>query len=261
MKNWRKIDKRTRFIVSTAILSFLMLLSTFFFFDKVLIFIPVFVFAAYFLTYFSLLEEIEKIEWLMLFLIPIVFTVSFYLFYFLFPVRWLSRLPFILFYGISIYANLRTANIFNVGVEKSLQLYRAAFSVNYFYHTVIIFFLANFLFSLKLNPFLNGIISALMVFVISVQFFWTIRLKLNIEKETYQYALIMGLIIGEAITALSFFPFETSLMALLITASYYGVAGLIYSFLDQRLFKETTREYIFVIVFVFAIAILSLIKL
>jgi hypothetical protein len=215
----------------------------------------------YFLTYFSLLEDLKKIEWLMLFLIPIFFTISFYLFYFLFPVRWLTRLPFIVFFGVSIYAILRTSNIFNVGVEKNLQLYRAAFSVNYFYHTVIIFFLANFFFSLKLSPFYNGLITFILVYILSAQFFWTIHLKLNLEKETLQYALITSLMIGEVVTCLSFFPFEVSLMALLLTASYYSAVGLIYSYLDQRLFKETIREYIFVILFVFIIAMLSLVKI
>ena len=67
----------------------------------------------------------------MLFLLPILLSVAMYLFYFLFPVRWLTRIPFVLVYGISMYAVLLSSNIFNVGVEKNLQLF-LAFSLSHF---------------------------------------------------------------------------------------------------------------------------------
>ncbi len=110
-----KIDKNVRFLISTFVLGLVMLISTMFFFDKAPIFIVLLAVLSYFLTLFSLLEQIEKIEWFMLFLIPVLFTISFYLFFFLFPVRWLTRVPFVIFYTVSIYALLRSSNIFNVG--------------------------------------------------------------------------------------------------------------------------------------------------
>ena len=82
----------------------------------------------------------------------------FLLFYFLFPTRWITRIPFIIFYSISVYAMFLVSNIFNVGVEKSLQLYRAAFSVNYFYQSLMVFLFANLILSLKLNFFLGGLL-------------------------------------------------------------------------------------------------------
>ncbi len=133
LKKFLKIEKRVRLVTASLVLSALMLLTTFFFFDKALIFIPLLIIASYFFTFFAIIEGIEKIEWFTLFVIPVILTLSFYLFYFLFPVRWLTRIPFIILYGISIYANLLASNIFNVKMEKSLQLYRAAFSVNFFF--------------------------------------------------------------------------------------------------------------------------------
>ena len=132
-KKASRIDKRLRLVISVLILGLVMLISTFFNFDNAIFFLPVFIITTYFLSYFSLLEGIKKIGWFGLFLMPELITLFFYLFYFLFPGRWLTRLPFIFIYEISIYATLLCANIFNVGVEKNLQLYRAAFSINFFY--------------------------------------------------------------------------------------------------------------------------------
>src|SRR3990167_10539667 len=154
-KKASKIDKRLRLVISVLILGLLMLISTFFNFDKATFFLPIFITATYFLSYFSLLEGIKKIGWFGLFLMPELVTLFFYLFYFLFPGRWLTRLPFIFIYEISIYGVLLCANIFNVGVEKNLQLYRAAFSINFFYQALVSFLFYNVLFSFKYNFFLN----------------------------------------------------------------------------------------------------------
>lgn len=258
IKSCLKIEKRVRFVISAFLLTLLMLVSTFFFFDKAWIFIPFFILFTYILTFFSIIEGIEKVEWLMLFIMPVVFIISFYFFYFLFPVRWLTRLPLIIIFAISVYALILVSNIFNVGVEKSLQLYRAAFSVNYFYQTLIIFLIANLLFSAKMSFIANGLFVFLTVLVLATHLFWSITLKLNLEKKTFFFGLLIAIILTEEVVLFSFIPFKTSILALILTASYYSLAGLTYSHLDNRLFKETVREYLFVIVFVFLIGILTL---
>ncbi len=253
-----KVEKRVRFVISTLILTFLMLFSTFFFFENAWIFIPVFILASYGLTYFSIVEDIEKSEWITLFLTPVFFTVSFYLFYFLFPVRWLTRIPFIGLYAVSVYATLLTSNIFNVGVEKSLQLYRAAFSVNYFYHTVIIFLISNILFSFKENFLINGLATGVVMFPISLQLLWTVKLTQNIEKEIMIHAFFISLVLAEIAILISFLPLQTTVLALILAATYYSLGGLTNAYLDNRLFIQTVREYIFVLGFVIIIALLTL---
>lgn len=253
-----KIEKRVRFVISTLILTFLMLFSTFFFFENAWFFIPLFVLICYGLTYFSTIEEIEKSEWLTLFLTPVFFTVSFYLFYFLFPVRWLTRIPFIVLYGVSVYAILLTSNIFNVGVEKSLQLYRAAFSVNYFYHTVIVFLISNILFSFKENFLINGLTTGIVMFPLSLQLLWTVKLNLNIEKDLVMHALFISLVLAQVAVLISFLPLQTTVLALILAVTYYSLGGLTNAHLDSRLFKQTVREYVFVLGFVLIIALLTL---
>ena len=253
-----KIEKRYRFVISAILLSSLMLLSTFFLYEKAIIFILTFFILGYLLTYFSLLEGVEQVEWFSLFLMPIILTISFYIFYFLFPGRWLTRLPFIILYGISIYAVLLCANIFNVGVEKSLQLYRAAFSINILFQMLVSFLLYNILLSFKLNFFFNGVGVGIISFLLGLQLIWTVRLNLSIERTIVLFSFIIALTLGELTIIGSFVPVKPAILSLFLTSSYYSVSGLIYSYIDQRLFKETVREYIAVWLVVFLLAVLSI---
>lgn len=253
-----KIEKRTRFIISTLILTLLLLVSTFLFFDKAWLFIPIFIVAAYVCTYFSIYEGISHIEWVTLFLMPILVTISFYFFYFLFPTRWITRIPFIIFYSISVYAMFLVSNIFNVGVEKSLQLYRAAFSVNYFYQSLMVFLFANLILSLKLNFFLGGLLFFVLGSVMATHLFWSIKLEMHWEKHVVQLGLLVGFILFQVGILASFIPLQSSIMALLLSSVYYSVGGLVYLHLDERLFKETVREYLFVLIFVLGIVILTI---
>jgi len=257
-KRLGRIEKRLRFIIAVFSLSFLMLMATFFYFDKALFFIPILILATYFFTYFSLLEDIKKIDWLMLFLMPVFLSVIFYLFYFLFPVRWLTRLPFIIFYAISVYAVLLSSNIFNVGVEKSLALYRAAFSVNFFYQIFLIFFVFNILFSFRQDFLVNGLVSFLAIFLFSLQLLWTVHLKKVIEKKIVFYSLFLAAIVSEGVVVFSFLPVPITVFSLLPTGVYYSLAGLIYHFIDKRLFYQTIREFLIVLGFILLVVFLSI---
>jgi len=253
-----RIEKRTRFIMSTVFLTALLLISTFFFFDKAWLFIPIFIIAAYCATYFAVAEGIEKNEWVTLFFMPVMVTVSFYLFYFLFPVRWLTRIPFIMFYAISIYAMFLVSNIFNVGVEKSLQLYRAAFSVNYFYQSLVVFLFSNLILSLKLNFITSGLLFFILGSSVATHLFWSIKLEPFWDKQVISFGLLVGLIMWQIGLITSFIPLQSSVMALLLSAIFYSIGGLIYLHLDSRLFKETVREYVFVLIFVIIIVIFTI---
>lgn len=253
-----RIEKRFRFVISVAILSFILLLSTFFLFDQAILFIVLLFILSYGLTYFSILEGIDKIEWWTLFFMPVITTVAFYLVFFLFPGRWLTRLPFITIYIISFYAVLLCSNIFNVGVEKSLQLYRAAFSVNFFYQSIVIFLVYSLLLSLKQNFLINGLVAGGLSFLFCLHLLWTIHLKMHIEKEIIFYSFLVALVIAEIAIVLSFVPLKTTIMALFLTSSYYSLSGLIYNYIDQRLFKEIIREYLIVWIFVSALTLLSI---
>lgn len=254
-----KIEKRRRFIIATLLLSFLMLFSTFLSFNQL---IKYFIFASmaatYFLTFFSILERIHKIEWLTLFLHPVYFTLAFDLFYFLLPVRWLTRIPFVIIYAVSIYAILLSSNIFNVGAAKSLQLFRVAFSVNFLFLTISSFLVFNLILSFKLNFMLNFILIFIFIFPLAFQFFWSIDPKISLEdRKLIKYAFIISLFLSEIALVFCFLPISQIIFALLLTAGFYSLLGLFHAFIEGRLFANRIREYLFVLVFVFIIVLLS----
>ncbi len=252
-----RVEKRIRMLIATIVITFLMLVFSFFFFDKAIFFVPIAIVFTYFLTYFSLLEGVSGIEWFTLFLMPMVIVIAYYFFYFLFPGRWLTRIPFLFFLAVSVYANLLVSNIFNVGVEKSLQLYRAAFSVNYFYQTILLFILGNVLFSLKLPFYINTVFFFIVGSIFAIQLFWSIKLDQFIDKRILRYGLLMGWMVAQIVLMISFIPLQSTMSSLAVSAGYYIIAGVTYLYLDARLFKTTVREYVTVLVFIIGIVILS----
>lgn len=257
-KSFLKVEKRLRFVFATLFITGLMLFSTFFFFDKVFLFLILFIFVSYSVTYFAILEGINGIEWFGLFVVPVFLTISYYLFYFLFPIRWLTRLPFILIFGISFYAILLVNNILNVKMEKSLPLYRAAFSVNFFLQVVIIFLFSSSLLSFHFDFLINAFIISFLVYFLSLQLFWSARMSEVIDKEIVNYSLLVSLVIFEFLIFLSFLEIRTTIYSLFIASSYYSLGGIIYSWLDKKLFKETIREYLIVFGFILIILLLSI---
>lgn len=106
------------------------------------------------LAVFSLWGELSGIKYFLLLLLPVYFVTGATLFYFLLPIRWLTRLPFAMAFGISVYLLMLTSNIFNVAAIRTIALLRAAHAVGLLFSLVSTFFLTNVLFSLHL-PFLE----------------------------------------------------------------------------------------------------------
>lgn len=252
------LPKRLRFVISSIAMTGLLLLTTFFEFEMVWVFVPVLVLTVYIFTFFAIFEGVNKIEWVVLFVMPLLFTIFAYFFYFLFPVRWLTRVPLIVIYGFSFYAILLTSNIFNVGVEKNIQLYRAAFSVNYLFQTLIVFLAMQVLMSFRQAFLINGLVSFVIIFPIALQLLWSVKPQVKLEKSALFFALIISFILMQVSMILSFVPIRSTIYALVMTACYYSIAGLVYHLVDEKLFKQTIREYTFVMIFVGIIALLTI---
>ena len=253
-----RISKRRRFLLSSLILTLLMTVATFSSFDQAAIYLVLIVVATYIFTFTAILEGISDYEWLLLFIAPIYFTVVFYLFYFFLPQRWLTRLPFIIIYGVSIYAILLSQNIFNVGVTKSLQLFRAASSVNFLYLTVSAFLAYSLIISFRLDFWINFTLVMLSSIPLTLQFLWSVNPSEVLEKELVKYGLTIAFILGQAAAILSFIPIETAILALFLTACFYSLCGLLQAYLQDRLFIERIREYLLVMGFVLLIVILAM---
>lgn len=252
-----RIDKRQRFLIATCILTALLFFSSFFSFQEIYVFVPVIFLVVYIFTFFSILEGISHHEWTMLFLHPVYFSIVFYLFYFFLPQRWLTRLPFIVIYTISIYAILLSQNIFNVGVTKSLQLFRAAYSVNFLFLTISAFLTYSLIISLRLYFFWNFLLIFVTTLPLTLHLLWSIEPKAKVGKSIFFQSVFVALLIAEMGVLLSFIPVNQSVFALILTSLYYGVCGLFQVFLQGSFFKERIREYLFVLVFVLVIFVLT----
>jgi len=253
------IPKRIRIVIATLVMMILLTVSSFFTFtDSWYVFLPIILIVSYVTTYFAVFEGIDRVEWYMLFVVPIMLAIALYLFYSLLPVRWLTRLPFLILFSLGYYAVLLTMNIFNVGVERSLQLYRAAFSINYLTQTFIVFLFALVTLSFRLNFILNAFIIAFLALTISMQLFWSVKLEKSFDKKIVTFSVVLALLLFEVALIASFVPLKINVIALILTAFYYSLAGIAYNYLADRLFKNTLREYAFVMIFVLFITVLTL---
>ncbi len=252
------IKKRRRFMMSSLFLTIIITFATFFGFQNLPWVTPILISAVYFATFFAILDGIDRHEWIMLFIHPIGFTVAFYLFYFFLPGRWLTRLPFGVLYSISIYAILLSQNIFNVGVEKSLQLFRAASSVNFLYLTITLFMASSLLFSFHLFFLINGLVIGLVSFPVVLHFLWSVDPKEHIERELVKNAFFVSCVLAEIALIFSFVPVNPAMFALLITALFYCLSGLLQAHMQGRMFNTVIREYLFVLLFISVILGLSL---
>lgn len=253
------IPKRIRIVAATLVMTVLLLLSSFFPFGETwYIFLSILFITSYLTTYLAIFEGIDGVEWYMLFVTTIILTLASYLFYFLLPVRWLTRVPLVVIFGLAYYAALLTSNIFNVGVEKSLQLYRAAFSVNYFLQSFIIFLLLMVIFTFKQNFIINGIASGVVAGILSLQLYWSVTPDALFNRRLMDYALSTAILLFQFSVMISFIPLKTNVAGLIFTAAYYSLTGIIHHHLGNRLFPNIIKEYIFVFIFVCFIAILTL---
>ena len=253
------IPKRIRIVAVTLAMTALLVFSSFFSFaDYWYIFVPLLFITSYITTYLAIFEGIDGVEWYMLFITAIVLAVGTYVFYFLLPVRWLTRVPLMVTFGLAYYAALLTSNIFNVGVEKSLQLYRAAFSVNYFLQSFIVFLLLMVIYTFKQNFLINGFASGVVAGVLSLQLYWSVSPDAVFNRKLMNYAVMTALLLLQFAIIISFIPLKTNVSALIFTAAYYSLTGIVHHHLGNRLFPNIIKEYIFVFIFVCFIAILTL---
>lgn len=198
---------------------------------------------SFLLTFWSLREDIKGIEWLTLFILPTFFSAGAVLFYFLWPVRWLTRLAVAIPFAVSFYAILLTENIFNVAVLRTIALWRAAQVVSDFFTLITLFFLSATIFSLHLDFYLNTGLIFLVSVALLFQNLWAVRLEERAEKDTMTMAILGGLIMGELTLALSFLPADSTNGALFLVTQMYAVIGVAKAKLNGKIDANIVMEY------------------
>lgn len=249
------LDKRQRFALQTTVLTAGLLIAQLIWEDYRFIMVGVLAATSYIFTAWSLTEDVRKMEWLYLFILPVLFTASVSLFYFLLPPRWIFRLSTVIVFGIGIYATLLIENIYNVAIHRSIQLLRVAQSVGLLITLVVMFFSSNVIFSLKTHFFINMLFIMPISFLLALQSLWSMKLENNLSVSLVRNALVVTLAIGQVAAILSFWPIPLTTASLFIASSFYCLVSIMQHAVVDRLFPATIREFIIVFVFTFFVTL------
>jgi len=212
----------------------------------------------YGLTAFGLRDDLAGIEWFSLMSLPTLYSMVLAIFYFFLPVRWLTRVPFLVFYGLTIYAVLLTENIYNVAANRTIALLRAAHTIGFIVSLLVFFLFATIVFYLRLPFFLNSILMFIFTFILSLQFFWSILLTPNFGQGIVKYAFILAVIIAEFSLVVSFLPISSTFICIGLTTVFYSFSGITQQYLMEKLYKRTVNEFYFLLGLVFIILSLGI---
>lgn len=209
------------------------------------------------LAVFSLKGELSGIKYFLLLLLPCYFVAGASLFYFLLPVRWLTRLPFAFLFGISVYLLMLTANIYNVAAIRTIALLKAAHAVGFLFSLVSTFFLTNVLFSLH-PPFYLVVLGAVAIAgPLYLVVLWSYELEEFISQRVLNYSLIFTIMTGQLALVLSFWPVVPTASSLAIITLMYMLLGVAQFDFQARLKARVVYEHLFVAVLVFLTILIS----
>lgn len=251
------LDKRKKIIIATVLVTIgLILVGIIPFIYISYRFIIGLGILAYLLSLWALWEGMTKLKAIILLILPTLFTIAVASFYLLLPVRWLTRLPFSLIFGLSFYSLMLSQNVFNVAAERTIPLYRAASTVSFLFTLVTAFFLFNVVSGFDLPFYINGGVVFLISFPLILQSLWTVEME-RVNTQILFYALVISTIVGEAGVALSFWPVAPTIWSLTLATLIYTLVAIVIESLRGRLTKRLVSEYVGVGVLVFTFSILA----
>lgn len=251
------LSKRQEFVGITLVLTALLLLTQLVSPELRYPFVLVLSVASYFLSALALRDDLHGIEWLTILTLPTLFTTAVALFYFLLPVRWLTRLPIAALYGVGMYALLLTENIYNVAVDRTIALLRAAHSVGFLLTILSYFLLVGAVLAFRFFPVVNAFLVGILSFVLIIATLWSMELSATISRRVWHLSIAITIFLMNMVWIFSFFPTKTTIQSLLFTTLFYSSVGMGQQYLLERLYKKTIIEFVIVAVFVFVITILA----
>lgn len=207
----------------------------------------VFALAAYLLAAWSMFDNLDGVEWLTVVPLPALYALSVSAFYFLLPSSWIARAVIIGLFGLGMYALFLAGNIFTIAKFRTIQLLRAAQAVLFFFSLIAALLVYNTIFSFGFWFVWNGLLTGLATTMLCFSFFWSIRLEQRLSREVWALTFRTGIICGFLAMILSFFPSSLWPTSLLLMTGMYVLLGLGQSALEQRLFTNTLREYLAVL--------------
>ena len=254
-----RVPKQIRYVIASVLGAIFLFLAVGVPYPYSWIVLPFLCVMSYLLTWFALLEDIKRGEWYVLFILPVAWTATWYVSFYMLPMRLVVRLLFSLTYPLILYIIVSAMNIFNVGVEKNLQLRRAAQAANQFIIVLVFYLFTQVISSFGLSWFILGIITGVFAWLLGIQLFWTLNPSETISTEVKNLSLYQGFVIGFFMILLSFVPFtlETP-RPMIITGSFYVVSGILSTYTDHILMKQRRREYYGILILLILATLLTL---
>ncbi|MBI2196788.1 hypothetical protein HYU45_04240 [Candidatus Daviesbacteria bacterium] len=238
------LNKRHKIIISSALLTIGLLSTQLVNFDLRFRFLGGLAVFSYALSLWSLWEGLNLTKAVVLLILPTLFTVAVASFYFLLPVRWLTRLPVAFMFGLTFYLLLLAQNVFNVASLRTIPLYRAASTASFLFTLLSAFFIYVVIFALHLSAFWNGVIVLLVSFPLILQALWTIAMEDKMGAAVLIQSLILSLILGELALSFSFWPSIAIIWSLSLSSAMYVLLGLTTHVLRGRINRRVVWEYI-----------------
>jgi len=198
---------------------------------------------AYLISLWALWEGLNKTKAIILMILPVFFTVAVASFYFLLPIRWLTRLPEILIFGFLFYSLLLAQNVFNVASMRTIPLYRAASTVSFLFTLITAFLLYNVIYAFQMPFYWNAILVSIISFPLILQMLWHIKMD-SLSSQVVVYSLVVSLLVGEAALVFSFWPAVSIIWSLFLAAFLYVILAIITDFLRDRLDQSNIVEYV-----------------
>lgn len=195
-------------------------------------------------TIWVLRHDLAGIKYFVLPILPFFFTFAMALFFQLLPARWLTRLPFMAVYGISIYLIFLNQNVYNIAAIRTIALLRAAHSVGLLFTLISVFIISNVVFSLRFNFVILTLILSFICLLMIFQTLWSFELEDLLTKRLLKMSLVLGLIVSQVVLGLSFWPAEPTVSAIVVTTTVYVLLGLSQAYYADRLFRRTAVEYL-----------------
>lgn len=239
-----KLSKRQRLVTSTLLLTIGLITSQLLPSNKSFFAITLVAFLTLIFTIWCLWEDLGGVEYITLLTPPVLYTLGLGLFYFLLPLRWVTRLPIAALFAVGIYALLLTENIYNVAAIRTIALLRAARAVSLLFSLITFFFLQNTLFSFHFPAFINFLFVGGIAFLIFLPSFWGERLTPIIERDILIISSSFSLIIAEIALILSFWPEKATFESLYLVSICYTLIGIGQNRLKEMPIRKTIWEYL-----------------
>lgn len=198
----------------------------------------------YGISLWALWEGINKTKALILLILPTFFTLGIASFYFILPIRWLTRLPVALTFGFLFYLLLLSQNVFNVAAKRTIPLYRAAFTSAMLFTVLATFFLFSVLHAFNLLFLWNGILAALISLPLILQILWSVDMDDFISPLILGKSLLLSVVMGEIALVFSFWPMGHFMWAIALATTMYILVGLAIGDFRKQLNRRVVWEYL-----------------